>query len=64
MFIYNKYILQNYIFHGWLNSWMWNCGYGGLTVKLLMDFQLCRGSALLAPTLFKGPLCVNEYEYV
>ena len=31
-----------------------DCGCRGLTVKLHVDFQLCRGSAPLTPALFKG----------
>ena len=31
-------ILQHYNSCGWLNLRMWNCGYGGLNVKLYTNF--------------------------
>lgn len=49
-------MLQNYTVCGWLNTWMWNHGYVDLTVKLYVDFQLCRGSTPLTPAWFKGPV--------
>ena len=35
----NKFVLEYYTVHGWLNWRMWNCGYRGLTVKLYTDFS-------------------------
>ena len=45
----------------WLNLRMQNCGYRGSTVKLHLDFQLCRGLAPLTPALFKGQLYFFEF---
>ena len=39
--VFNKYILQFYMIHSWLNLWMLNWGYGGPTVRLYVDFWLC-----------------------
>lgn len=39
-FFFNKCVLQYYKVSTWLNPQMWNCTYGGLTVKLYEDFQL------------------------
>ena len=30
----NKYILEYYTNHSWLNLWMWNKGYAMLIIKL------------------------------
>ena len=35
--------------------------YGGLTIKLYMDFRLQGGSAPLTPMLFKGQLDIHMY---
>ena len=63
---FNKYIVQyNTIQHS-LNPKMGNGRYGGLSVKLHMNFQLCRRSALRTPVLFKGQLymtSVNASDY-
>ena len=35
-------ILQHYTIQGWLNPWMWNHEYGGLTIKLYSNYKtLC-----------------------
>ena len=57
--LFKKYILQYYTIFSWLNSQIQNYRYGGLTVKLYIDFQLCGGSVPLTPTLFEGQLYIN-----
>ena len=61
---FTKYILQYYTIWGWLNLWMWYCGYGGPNVNLYANFQLCGGWALLSPVLFKGRLCFYPHYKV
>ena len=55
-FFSNKYVLQYYTIHGWLNLRTWKHGYGELTTDLYKDFQLCKGLMSLTPALFKGQL--------
>ena len=38
-----KYVPECYMIHGWLNPQMQNCRFGGLTVKLYVDFPLRLG---------------------
>ena len=52
-FIFNKYILQYYTTHGWLNH-----RNGGPTVKLYTHFLLHRGLVPLKLALFKGQLYI------
>ena len=62
---FNKHILQYYMIHSWLNLRMWNCGYGGgLTVKLYVDFQLRRESALSEGQLYSLYFTVHIHSII
>lgn len=39
--VFHRCFSQHYLAHSWLNPWMRNRGYGGLTVKLYMDLWQC-----------------------
>ena len=55
-FVFSKYVLQHCMIWDWLNLWMWNHRYEGLTMKLYSNFQLRWGSVFLTFALFKGKL--------
>ena len=51
--------VQHYLIWGWLNLWMSNYRYRGLTTKLYENFQLCIGGEVdtpNCPVLFKDQL--------
>ena len=50
----NKYILQYYMILSWLNPRMWNCSYGGPTVKLYVVFQLLWDAQQPNPHIVQG----------
>lgn len=49
--------------HSWWNSWIQNHGYGGPTVKVYVDFQLCGGWVPLASMLFKSTIFSSAVDF-
>lgn len=63
----NKYILQYYMIHSWLNLRTWNLRYGGMTVKLYVEFWL-HGGCCPSPHDVQGssvyvPLFTETFDF-